>query len=209
MTLPQTVMSEHGLTVEGAGPELLAELLAEYGSILRRTSPHVWESMVPGLTRDEIVKGLEGVGLPAPDELVAWWTWRNGHVPGVPHGLSFPLPQYSLEQALRYREDDEDFAFELLPSDSWLRVAGEGLKRSVGVNHDSTIDALVVRGLAPEFDGLYGKVTHGQAVSMCTFMTWQLVAIDEGWNKYDSSTGFWRVVHPEEYPLEWLLTGLI
>jgi hypothetical protein len=207
MDLPQTIMSPYGLTVEGAGPELLRELLAEYGSVLQRTSPHIWASMAPGLTRGEIVRSLEEVGLPAQEELIVWWTWRNGHIPMVPHGLGFP--QYSLHEALRYREDDEDFAFELLPSPSWLRIAGQGLKYSVGVNHDPELDALVVRGLSPEHDGLYGLVTHGQAISICTFMTWHLLAIEEGWNAYDPSTGFWRVVQPEKYPLEWLLTGLV
>lgn len=207
LILPRTVPSERGLTVEGASPELLSELLTEYGTILKRTSPQIWESSLPGLPREQIIDGLGSAGLPPSEELIAWWTWRNGHAPGTPHGLR--NPQLSLRAALSLRSDDEDTAYEMLPSQSWLRVAGEGLKRSIGVSCEEDLNPPSVRSIAPEFDRQHGRVTHGQAVSLCTFVAWQLVAIEEGWNRYDPESGFWKLENWEGIPLEWRLTGIV
>lgn len=207
MNLPETYMSEDGLTVDGAGPELLHELLAEYEAILERTDPRSLASLQPGLTRDDIVQRLDGAELAAPEELIVWWTWRNGYAPMTPHGLM--NPQLSLELALIFRSDDEDMAFENLPSPSWLRVMGHDLGDSVGVTCDEKINPPWVRTVNPQFNvpDLLGP--ENRAVSLCTVMTWQLLSIQEGWAQFDAASGMWNWENYAAVPAEWRATRVL
>lgn len=205
LNLPTTFLGEHGLTVEGAGPALLAELLGQYEAILKRTSPHIWESMLPGLPRDEIVAELDFAGLEVHEELIVWWTWRNGHTPGVPNGLR--NPQFSLDLALKFRERDELQEFRSLPSESWMRIAGEGMKRSIVIDTDPTARLPLVCQVMPEVDG-DPPIAPALAMSLCTHVAWKLVAIDEGWDRYDSDSGFWKMEQWQSVPREWRDTGL-
>ena len=207
MNLPHTIHAEHGLTVEGAGPELLSELLDEYESILKRTSPRIWESLLPGLSRDQIVTALESEGLKAPEELIVWWSWHNGHREGFPHGLR--NSQYSLSTALQLRAVDHETAFEWLPSPRWFRVAGEGGKHSIAVSCDPEIDPPWVRSITPEFNLEHEQGPRGRAVSLCTYVTWLLFGIEKGWNRFDPMTGFWRLEDYSAFPEDWRLTGII
>uniref|UniRef100_UPI00286A1DFD hypothetical protein n=1 Tax=Pseudolysinimonas sp. TaxID=2680009 RepID=UPI00286A1DFD len=72
---------------------------------------------------------------------------------------------------------------------------------------DDTDGPPLVKGLHVEY-AHSPEVTHAQAVSLCTFVTWQLVAIEEGWNRYDPESGFWKLENWEAFPLEWRLTGI-
>lgn len=207
MKLPETYMSEHGLTVEGAGPELLAELLVEHEEVLRRTDPQSLESLRPGLSREEIVAGFEGIGLPVPEELIAWWTWRNGHIPMVRHGLS--PARNSLEQAVELWWEDEGFAFELSHGPTWVRVEGENLRHSTTVLCDDSVQGLLIRYCDPELNFDFGPLPDRCVVSLSTLMTWRLVAIREGWCRYDSSIGVWQMVEYASVPEEWRRTRLI
>lgn len=194
----------NGLSVEGAGPDLLRELLAEYGSILQRTSPHIWESMVPGLSRDEIVGALENVDLPAPEELIVWWTWRNGHIPMVPHGLS--LQQNSLQRSLDLRWEDEGMEPAMVPGMDWIRVTGDGFRHTIATRCVDTDGPLLVRYCDPELNIEFGPVPDGCVLSLSTVMTWRLVAMREGWYRYDPSRGFWGWVDYGSVPAEWRKT---
>lgn len=207
MHLPQTIMSPNGLTVEGAGPELLGELLAEYEAILARTDPRSLASLQPGLTRDDIVQRLDGVGLPAPEELLVWWMWRNGFPPMTPHGLV--NPQMSIEFALIFRDDDEGMYFENLPSPSWLRVLGDDWSHAIGITCDESIDPPWVRTVHPEFNVPDVLGPEYRAVSLCTAMTWHLRSIHEGWVRFDPESGRWKWENYAAVPAEWRATGVV
>jgi len=87
------------LTVDGAGPDLLQELLDRYEAEIRQRCVPLWESMRPGLSRGEIVDRLGAAGLPAPEELVVWWMWHDGHE--LPHhGGLLGREQISLASAV-------------------------------------------------------------------------------------------------------------
>jgi hypothetical protein len=207
MNLPETYMSEHGLTVEGAGPELLSELLAEYETILERTDPSSLASLQPGLTRDDIVQRLDGVELAAPDELIVWWTWRNGFPLMTPHGLM--NPQLSIDLALIFREDDEGMCFENLPSPSWLRVIGDDSRHAIGITCDKNIDPPWVRTVNPEFNVPDVLGPKYRAVSLCTVMTWHLLSIREGWVRFNPESGTWNWENYAAVPPEWRATGVL
>jgi len=205
LDLPTTVQGSGGLTVDGASPELLADLLEAYSALLARVSPHISESMAPGLGREEIVERLGDEGLVVHEELIVWWMWRNGHIPGIGHGLR--QSQHSLEEVLLYRARDVERNFAFMPSSGWLRIAGS-MRHSVAVGFDPAAALPPVRRISPEHDAA-PEVTHRQAISLCTFVTWKLVAIEKGWDRYNQSTGFWELVDYEAIPFEWRLTGIV
>ncbi len=56
-----------------------------------------------------------------------------------------------------------------------------------------------------------GQVTHGQTVSLCTYVTWHLDGIETGRIYFDSTAKAWKegVDAWKSVPLELRLTGLV
>jgi hypothetical protein len=100
---------------------------------------------------------------------------------------------------------ERDFMF--LRSSSWIPISGAGLREAVAVCCDETDEPPLVKGLHVEY-AHSPEVTHAQAVSLCTFVAWQLVAIEQGWTRYDTESGFWKLENWEAFPFEWRLTGV-
>jgi len=190
--------------VDGASADLLTELLDAYEFELKSRAEQVWESLLPGLSRDEIQDGLGEAGLAAPEELVVWWSWHNGHRYGAPTGLRHP--QMSLAFALDLRQSD-DLGMEPHQWDpSFVRVAGEGSKSSIAVSCANRVPPPMVRAVAAEFGGTQGAAGHRQVLSLCTPVTWWLLALTKGWSTFDP-TNFWDI-NDEEFPYEWTLTAM-
>jgi len=204
--LPNTYRTERGFTVEGAGPGLLAELLDAYKFEIRRRSPEALASMKPGLPEADIRSQLAAVGLSAPEEAVAWWSWGNGH--RLDRTWRVRFPQISLETAIDYYVIDRDrYSFELLPGPQWLRVAGIDRSSAIGIDCDPAHDVPQVRLIDPELGNGPARLSDRQAVSLCTPVTWWLTAMARGWMEFDES-GFLRVTDLDAYPTEWRLTNL-
>jgi len=185
---------------------MLVELLRMWDETLERHAPASWASLAPGLARTDISRRLEALGIAAPEELIVWWEWHNGHLPGVQHGLR--PAQMSLSQAesdymgmsLGHGPDQWD--------SHWVEVAGEGWKWSIAVRC-ATAGEVVVRGISPEL----GVTTHGdhptrQAISLCTLVVLWLHAIDAGWYRANEQTGFLDYSW-DGMPAEWLHSGLV
>lgn len=204
--LPTTYRTDQGLTVEGASPELLAELLDAYEYEIKRRSPDAWVSAKPGLSADEIVGQMTAAGLSVPEEAVVWWSWANGHRLDATWRIRHP--QISLETALEYYDQDARYNFEHLPGPLWIRVAGPQRNSAVGIDCASTDGPPIVRWIDPELGTGPARLSDRQAVSLCTPVTWWLMAIENGWWKYDKS-GFWRVPDLHAYPAEWRLMNLL
>jgi hypothetical protein len=205
--LPETYRTERGFTVEGAGPELLADLLDAYEFEIRRRSPEAWVSAKPGLAVEEVVELMSSAGLPVPDEAIVWWSWGNGH--RLDRTWRMRFPQMSLETAIEnYGIDRDQYNLALLPGPQWIRVAGIDRSAAIGIDCDPSYDLPLVRLLDPELGNGPARLTDRQAVSLCTPVTWWLTAIAKGWMEFDH-TGFWRVRDLDAYPTEWRLTNLI
>jgi hypothetical protein len=205
--LPDTYRTERGFTVEGAGPELLAELLDAYEFEIRRRSLEAWVSAKPGLAVEEIVELMSSVGLPVPDEAIVWWSWGNGH--RLDRTWRIRFPQMALETAIEnYAIDRDRYNLALLPGPQWIRVAGIDRSSAIGIDCDPSHELPLVRLLDPELGNGPARLTDRQAVSLCTPVTWWLTGMANGWMEFDQ-TGFWRIRDLDAYPAEWRLTNLI
>ena len=95
-------------------------MLKRFEATLRNLGVAV-DDLLPGLTDDEIDALTEAEDLPLPDEVRAWWRWRNGYRPyGSPSSELLPgRSMLSLQEAVKLKRsvprngDREVFA--LLP----------------------------------------------------------------------------------------------
>jgi hypothetical protein len=205
MKLPETFLSPLGLTVVGAGADLLTELLDAFDFESRRKGVPVDDFFAPGLGRPEIEDKFGSVGRMPSDELVAWWEWHNGRI--SPTYMS-RLDQFSLEVAIDfYRTSDlgTDWFYEWNPS--WIRTAGtgnEGMAASIAAKSEVTL----VRYVSPFGASTQSGDSDDQVVSLCTPITWNLLGIAKGWMWWDPIACFWQT-EENSVPLEWALTALI
>jgi len=206
LEIPQLRRIADGFTVDGAGPDLLADLLERFDFEVSRRSPDVWATAQPGLSRDEITDRLARIGVTPPEELIVWWMWRNGHVEGRP--LRAPFAQASLETSIRYRELYlanglyMKFGFMTpLDSQNWLHLEHEG--HLVVCCDPSELPPVVMNvyshAMVPD------EYRHN--LSICTPIALWLASIVNGWMQYDVDTGFWRLDRgrwdQEIVPQEW------
>ena len=205
MILPEPATVDDGLTVVGASPELLEELLDFLDVETRRLGVSVRDALLPGISRQQVQDELGAVGLHAPEELISWWGWSNGAKPGVIGTRSFgfnslhnTLHSWSLET---HGTGDNDGTW----NPSWLRVLGPG---AYGV----LVNCAVVDGppLVRDSDGWLGTAdwdTDNQVVSLCTPVTWWIQARQFGWTTWNGEIDNW-MVDWEKFPVEWRLTEI-
>jgi hypothetical protein len=204
MGLPSTFLTPAGFTVEGASAELLEELLATYDRESIARGVPVLDAYAPGIARAEIEDSLAELGLVAPEELIIWWGWHDGRMPGAkpisridPIGLSTSIEFYNSE-SLGDGTDDEWNA-------DWLRIGGDGVNGMAISCHPNSAPPLI-----RYVDWEYGTNEVGidqQVVSLCTPVTWWLTAIAEGWREWDALPQYWGY-DTSRYPLEWAITQL-
>jgi hypothetical protein len=206
LILPATISTADGLTVEGAGPELLEELLDAYAFELKKSSPAIYDSMLPGLSVDQIHDLLGEIGVVPSPELLVWWGWRNGHVPFFGHGLNHD--QMSLETAIKLYKDESLGTNHWEWNPNWIRIAGEGNSGDAARWNDNQ-GATFVRHVSTFDIGTQDDESIlRQVVSICTPVTWWLYAIAEGWDSFDVSSGFWDY-DESKYPPDWRVTLLM
>lgn len=205
MLLPETYRSPRGLTVEGASPELLVELLDALAFETKRAGAPLNDVLQPGVSRQYVQDQLGTIGLTAPEELIAWWGWRNGARPGLVSGQ--PLDMNSVEMAIhlyprRFLGDGE---FSWHPD--WIRLLGPG-GYAISVNTDPSEQPPAIRA-TESFIGTAPDNTATQVVSLCTPVTWWLLARAKGWTRWEVKDGFGRW-NPDldRYPLEWRITEI-
>ena len=208
MILPATIKTEEGLSVEGASPALLAELLGQYGEILRSASPEIWLASRPGLREAEIEEALVLAGVTAHPELLAWWSWRDGWSEGVRRGAL--LPQMSLEKACDLLPEVNDLPAPMLrPSGTWIPVSGWELGNLVAFS--AAAESPRIRMIAPELEPPQEQEkSHLRVISLCTYVAWHLDGIETGRVFYDPATQAWNsdVEAWRGAPLELRRTGL-
>ncbi len=81
----------------------LSDLLLELDRAWERLGvPDLSTGLAPGLTSDEVIQALSDAGLPAPVEIVEWFTWHNGRLDSAQGLLARPAGGHllSLSQAI-------------------------------------------------------------------------------------------------------------
>ncbi len=207
LRLPETIRTPRGLTVEGASASLLADLLDAYKYEIERRDPRAWDGFRQGHSRQEIVDKFAAEGLIAPEELVVWWSWSDGHQMMPTRGLrNVPI---GLDRALRLHREDREDGFVLLPGPEWVRIVGQGRRTSIALSCESEDKAPLV-GLLDVEQGLGPRrLSDLYAVSLCTPVTWWLTSLVEGWVGFDRNQDWWTILDLESAPIEWQLTQLL
>ena len=206
ITLPETTRTPSGFTVERASAGLLSELLDEYSFQLKKRSPNVFDAMLPGLSKTEIEQRLGEIAINPPDEVYVWWQWKNGFRPMSGYGDK--IGQMRLSSAVKHYRDWH------LGTDvgdwnpDWIPVAGT-FNDAVAVCCRSAENPPRVRAVSTFEIGTQDSegIAH-QVVSLCTPVTWRLIAIAKGWDEWEPITATWGW-DDSRYPLEWKLTNLM
>jgi hypothetical protein len=202
--LPATYMTKNGLTVEDAGPELLSRLLSALESERAIHGEPTHRILAPGQSRSEILKQLSPIGLTPPEELVVWWEWSNGLLPGRKGRANFE--PFSVQEAIDlYREEQIGEEFYEWNRD-WIRVSWEP-NAGMAVSCEQTGRPPLVRNVSPT-SGTQQAETDCQVVSLCTPVTWWLLGLAKGWTVWDDTNQRWQS-DIREFPLEWSLTQLV
>ncbi|MBG6054957.1 hypothetical protein IWX81_001368 [Salinibacterium sp. CAN_S4] len=208
MILPETVTVDEGLTVVGASPELLEELLDFLDVETTRLGVSVRDALLPGLARQQVQDEFGAVGLQAPEELITWWGWSNGVRPGVMGTRSFEFNSLQTTLGSWSREVHGSGNNDGTWNPEWLRVLGPG-------NYGVLVSCAAVDGppLVRDSDGALGTAvwdTDNQVVSLCTPVTWWIHARQRGWTTWTPAPGGQNewMVDWEKFPLEWRLTQI-
>jgi hypothetical protein len=208
MTLPDTYRAPEGLTVEGASPELLRDLLKQYESKIRKAGVRTKDVLLPGLSERQIRRQFDEIGLEPPEELLVWWSWHNGINQRYTTATRFNfLP---LEAAIATYHSDPHGTDEYSWNPQWIRVADYAA--GIAVKCEERPGPPLVRYVSAWTSGTQDDETEQQVESLCTPVSWWLLAIDEGWAQFqrdvgDSGGGHWAR-KAEVFPFEWSLTSL-
>ena len=96
-----------GLVLSNAGTGGLADALGRMDAISRVRGANTGSRLAAGLNPTAVRAQLASHGLPAPDEIVAWFTWHNGsleYATGRPTLQPIGLDAVSLEIGLANRQ---------------------------------------------------------------------------------------------------------
>ncbi|WP_148071147.1 hypothetical protein [Curtobacterium sp. PhB115] len=200
MRLPSTVMTPGGLSVRGAGPELLAELLLEVDAVCLRDGYDLQETMAPGVTREVIDAAWAPRGIAVPEEAIVWWGWHNGARPDL--GRYAGVRQVSVAFSAESWDLKTKGTSAYTWNRSWIPVWGPGPDH-IAID---TRDHRDVSVRATEFDlNTQETADTPGVISLCTPITWWLTARAEGWVAPGPVADVWKT---ELIPTAWLATEL-
>lgn len=202
--LPETIRTDAGLSVEGASPELLRDLLVEYERELMNRQPEYVGALSSGRDSHEIVTALESAGIAPAEELIVWWKWHDG-VP-TSHAGGYPRRPHPLAHAVGDR-DTVIPPHSGLSGEGWVPILGDS--RGIAVRLDAHSAKTIVRYFEPGWEFGAPEPPFDQAVSLCTPVTWWIHGLREGWQSYDpgSPVPWWTDV--TSFPMEWRRTELL
>ncbi len=206
LNLPDTLPTDDGPIVEGAGAALLRDLLSAFDEETERRGGSNKEQLQDGLSEDEIRTALGAIGLTPPDELVVWWGWHNGIRPGK-------QSQSRWEQR-RLDDSVQIYRQQLLGTGvgewnpNWLRFAGPHTNHGWSVSCAPDGFPPLVRATDPVEATTQPEETRFQVVSLCTPVTWWLTGITEGWSVWNEKLEFWET-DLTKFPMEWRATDIL
>ncbi|OIH93443.1 hypothetical protein [Curtobacterium sp. MCBA15_001] len=174
MELDDFVQTDRGLMVRGASPELLDELLVQYGAQQRAAGFDPDERLRPGLSRAEILDPWAERGVVVPEEIVRLWQWPNG---GVGDGQFPGAAIDSIEQSLGRWDQELKGVVDFLWDPDWITVCSHGV-----IAVKSTEEPPLVRGRdgvrKVEEDDVWDP--RFQLVSICTLIAMSIYGDEHG-----------------------------
>jgi hypothetical protein len=184
------------MTVEGASPALLRELLQDFEIELRNQKVPVDQWLQPGAEPAAVRAEFSERGLFAPEEAVVWFGWHNGRreVPGSEQAL----PMFTAESLGYLRADwlDADRITrgyeEWDWNPNWVQIIGDQVGVAVCCADDPANPPLVRAITADGVEGTQEWQTDHQVVSLCTPVTWWIDSLRRGWYRWDPKTEEWH-----------------
>ena len=192
-------MTDEGPMAKGSSPELLVELLAELD---REVAPHVGSLRAqPGTSADEVRRSIGQFGLEAPDELVVLYGWHDGITPK----RKSPYPDFGITSLrvscigydtrhtgfLRDSPTAEDIdAITWGGGPGWFPLYPAQYTIVVDCNGPADVSPRV-RFTDIEFEDKQFPRISGQAVSLCTVITWRIEGIRSGVYTWNTQNGEW------------------
>jgi len=204
--LPETTRVAEGLTVVGASPDMLRELLEAYDWECTRAGASFADAYAKGLSASEIEDRFAAIGIVPPAELIVWWSWYDGLIPGNQPGPFWE--QISLDTAIAIYKGQDVGLFEDQWNPDWIRVAGWGANVGVAVSCATSDIPPLVRQVAPGERSTQPTDDEDQVVSLCTPVAWWCLGLAKGFSVWDAEKGQFRT-DIREYPREWRHTGLL
>lgn len=200
--LPHLQPSGDGVVAIPHSPELLAELLDEFTSLTEQAGAPGRGALNAGLAEDVVAERLASVGLVAPEEVCVWYHWADGLAEGmkgafpglVPAGLERALKNY--EDWVRYLDGRAGVALEdgMDPIHLDWGVPRGWLRLEHG-SHGVSVEC-VQRDMAPRVryasEMFYVDEPDGQGLSLCSPITYLILAIRAGGVVWDRSTERWQ-----------------
>jgi hypothetical protein len=194
-SLPPTIGTPRGVSVEGASADLLAELLHELEREVRNQGVPLDRFLRPGASRVDIVSEFTLAGLVAPEEAIVLFEWHDGRleVPGAFSALPvFPL--WSLEYLAGFlaRTSFPPRGFgqwEWNPN--WAHIMGDQNGLAMCCADDPESPPLVRFVSDDGSTSTQDGDTTYQVVSLCTPVTWWIDSIRRGWYRWDANSGTW------------------
>lgn len=208
MTLPTIIEGPSGPTIANASPSLLVDLLRDYVGVISAAGASVERHLGPGLPPEVIRRNFAAVGLVAPDEVVAWFSFWNGVEAAEGDEVApdlFPKFQpLSLERALHFSQTLFALGTEPWEWDpSWVRLANPVL--SLAVDCAEAPDRSPRVRFITEEHMTQPEDTRFQGVSLCTVVTLWIESIESGRYTRDSRTGGWVENRERVDPIAWRL----
>jgi hypothetical protein len=188
MNLPETIITSDGPSIDGAGPQLLTELLATLEERLREARAPFDEIMGRGLSRESVQEKLNSIGLTPPEELISWFGWHDTLESARPPWIFpnlFQMPLASLVQIYPIEVEVGTHP------PTWFNIAGDSNGNAVSCEKDPSQPPLV-RALLHDEGGLDFSQDGRQVVSLCTPVAWWIEALDRGVYTWDLNLGAWR-----------------
>lgn len=188
--LPVVKLEADGPAAEGAGAELLSELLRRWETILLDHRFPLEASTNPALDRNDVSMRVSEAGLGPSPELESWLGWRNGQ----PHDSPRLTPSFAvfadLDSALAIREFQRpNFGHGYGNWEpSWLSLCFD--RASLAVDTAIDVEPRVRMVDFVEF-GTWGESAHTQVRSLCTAVTWFIEALESGGHAWDVDTEEW------------------
>jgi len=193
MEIPETIESDGGWTVRGAGPGLLAVLLRQYTKLLRDLG-FPMQTVAAGTDAVSVREVMTNLGVGAPEELIEWFGWQNGLVRNSGGHIASTLPigfvPASLEfSAATYEIQLRDWIPEGLWAKGWISLESkQGL--SLYCDGDPHAPCLVRQRFIDEYDFVTEYQPY-QVLSLCTVVSWWLEALATHAAWRDSTLSGW------------------
>lgn len=188
-SLPATIPTTGGLSVEGASAPLLDELLKDLAAELRKQGVPLDGLLRPPAPPQMVRESFAEIGLRAPDEAVTLYGWCDGF---RAEGSVLPLPVFEvlpLEGMVgRFRRSRLGLG-EWDWNPNWVQVMGSKYGLAICCA-DEPDKAPLVRSVEDSYRTQDWQTDY-QVVSLCTPVVWWIDAIRRGWYRYQTATGTW------------------